>query len=81
MATAESEGWHLVEPTNEGSNRLPSFPRRSVSPPQVRFPTNVPARARRKCHGRRSPPDPENSLMIITFGPALEPVGEIGIRI
>ena len=48
-------------------------------PPQVRLPTSLPTPARRKYHGMASPPEPANSLVIITFGPKIPRwVGDVG---
>ena len=38
-------------------------------PPQVRLPTTVPSLLCLNNHGNASPPEPADSLMIITFGP------------
>ena len=44
-------------------------------PPQVRIPTRGPTPALRKYQGMASPPEPANSLMIITFGPKMASSG------
>ena len=44
-------------------------PRMPTRPPQVRLPINGPSESLRNIHGRRSPPLPAVSSMIIAFGP------------
>ena len=54
-----------------------STQRRPADDLQVCFSTTmVPKPSLRKYHGKASPPEPANSLMIITFGPGLAPMGE-----
>src|ERR1051325_6786116 len=47
----------------------------ATKPPQVRVPTSGPIFRDRNMYGRRSPPDPAISLMIITFGPQIPDAG------
>ena len=42
-----------------------------TSPPHVFLPTSGPICALRKYHGKASPPEPDISLMSITFGPKI----------
>ena len=52
----------------------PSVP---TSPPQVRVPTSGPSFRWRNMYGNASPPEPADSLMIITLGPQIPAVGEV----
>ena len=54
---------------NSGKPRMPT------RPPHVRLPTIGPSLNLRNIQGRRSPPDPAVSSMIITFGPWIDAVG------
>ena len=46
-----------------------------TSPPQVLLPTSLPRPNLRNIHGKRSPPEPAVSSMIMTFGPRIAALG------
>src|SRR5437016_8944659 len=63
--------------TTPPSIKISNGPWKPTSPPHVRFPTNLPILACRKCQGIASPPDPAYSLMIIALGPRIRLTGVV----
>ena len=70
MRLAPKEGTVTEPPsTSGGTAEIPT------RPPQVRLPTSLPSPRCRKWYGSQSPPEPENWLTIMTFGPQMEARG------